>query len=304
MKIAIMGAGGLGGYFGGLLAQAGHDVSFIARGAQLQAMQQTGLQVKRAQAEFRLQPVQATDAPADVGPVELLLFCVKAYDALIAAQMMEPMVGEGTSIVPILNGIEHMDILTDLYGAKHVLGGQTSMTAHVLAPGSVERVGTHGTFDFGEIGGGSTTRTEALAEVLGIDGINAKAVPNIMHSMWQKFAMICGVNLFAVIRGDAETMRRAPETFAMILQGIREGVAVAQAKGIPLDESALEFAQGVLNGLPPHFKPSLLVSLDRGQRIEVEALNGAMSRMGKEVGVPTPINDCIYTCLKPYVNGP
>lgn len=304
MKIAIMGAGGLGGYFGGLLAQAGHDVAFIARGAQRQAMQQKGLQVKSAQGEFHIQPIQVTDAPADVGPVDLVLFCVKAYDADQAAQMMKPMVGDQTAIVPILNGIEHMDILTDLYGPEHVLGGQTSMTAHVLAPGSVERVGTHGTFDFGEIAGGSTPRTEALAQVLGIEGINAKANPNIMHSMWQKFAMICGVNLFAVVRGDAAVMRRTPEPFEMILQGVAEGVAVAQAKGIPLDQSSLEFASGILNGLPPHFKPSLLVSLDRGQRIELEALNGAMSRMGKETGVPTPINNFIYTCLKPYVNGP
>jgi 2-dehydropantoate 2-reductase len=303
MKIAIMGTGGLGGYIGGRLAHAGNEVSLIARGPQLEAIRQNGLQVKHAQGEFHIQPAQATDNPAEVGPVELILLSVKTYDLVPAVEAMRPMVGPQTAIIPVLNGIEHIEILSDMLGAEHVLGGQTSMTAHIVAPGVVERIGEHGVFEFGEMAGDLSSRVEAIEQVLGIEGLNGKAVSNIAESMWQKFAGICGVGVFSVVRGNAEILQRTPETLELIWQAILEGIAVAQAKDIPLDSSLLDWAKEVMNSLPPHFKPSMLVDLERDRRIEVEALNGAMSRLGKAVGVPTPVNDFIYACLKPYANG-
>ena len=303
MKIAIMGSGGLGGYLGGSLAQAGQEVTFIARGQQLEALRHKGLRVRSHQGEFQLKPVQATDHPAKVGPVDLILFCVKAYDLVPAAAQMKPMVGPQTAIIPVLNGIDHLETLSQIAGEKHMLGGQTGMTAHVVEPGVVERVGKHGNLEFGEMQGGISARCEAIEQVLGLEGVQGRAVPNIMESMWQKFAAICGVGLFSVIRGDAETLRRAPEAVDLLLAGIKEGMEVAAARGVCTDSAYLNNVKTGLKGLPGGFKPSMLVDLEHGRRLEVEALNGALSRIGREVGVPTPVNDFIYACLKPYANG-
>jgi 2-dehydropantoate 2-reductase len=298
-----MGSGGLGGYIGGCLAHAGNNVYFIARRVQLEAIRQNGLQVKSTYGDFHVQPAQATDNTAEIGPVDLILLSVKSYDATPAIEAMRPMVGAQTVILPVLNGIEHVEALRDRLGAEHVLGGQTNMTAHIVAPGIVERIGSHGSFEFGEVAGDLSPRTEAIEQVLRIEGLNGKLVPNIMTNMWAKFATICGAGVFSVVRGNAEILRRAPETLELIWQATAEGVAVAQAKGIPLDSSVVEMIKRMINGAPPHLKPSMLVDLERGRRIEIEALNGAMSRMGKEVGVPTPVNDFIYACLKPYAIG-
>jgi 2-dehydropantoate 2-reductase len=303
MKIAMMGSGGLGGYLGGCLAQAGQDVTFVARGRQLEAIRRNGLRVRSHQGEFQIKPVQATDHPAEVGAVDLILFCVKTYDLLPAAEQMKPMVGAQTTIIPVLNGIDHLETLSQIVGSEHVLGGLSSMTAHVVEPGVVERVGKHGNLEFGEVQDGISARCAAIEQVLGSEGIQGKAVPNIMASMWQKFAAICGMGVFSVVRGDAETLRQAPEAVDLVLAAIKEGVDVAAARGVCLDPALLNYVKAFLNGLPGSFKPSMLVDLEHGRRLEVEALNGVLSRTGREAGIPTPVNDFIYACLKPYANG-
>ena len=303
MKIAIMGTGGLGGYIGGRLAQDGQDVTFIARGVQLEAIEQNGLQGKSIQGEFHIQPAQATNNPAEVGPVDLILFCVKSYDTVSAAEAMRPMVGPETVVIPVLNGIQHIEQLSEILGADHVLGGMTIMTAHVIAPGVVERIGDHGVLEFGEMQGGLSDRCQKIQQTLGIDGIQGTLMPNIAERMWWKFAGFCGVGIVAVIRGNKEIVWRSPEAVDMIYEAMAEAVAVGQAKGVAIDSSIIDEAKNLLEGAPPHWKPSLAVSLERGQRIEVEAINGTLSRMGKDVGVPTPVNDFIYACLKPYADG-
>lgn len=165
MKIAVMGAGGLGGYIGGRLVHAGNDVSFIARGAQLEAMQKNGLEVRSVAKNFHIPSVTATDNPADVGPVDLIVLSVKAYALAAAAEAMRPLVSPNTMIVPVLNGIGHIETLGERLGTEHVLGGLISMTAHVVSPGIVERLGEHGTFEFGEQAGGITARVEAVEQV-------------------------------------------------------------------------------------------------------------------------------------------
>ena len=298
-----MGTGGLGGYIGGRLAQSGQDVSFIARGAQLQTIQQYGLHVKTVQDEFHVHPAQATNHPSEVGPVDLIILIVKAYDVVEAIESMRPMIGPQTSIIPVLNGIEHIQILGDKVRKEHVLGGRTYTTAHLVSPGVVERQGTHGELEFGELVGDATARTEALQEVLGIEGLKGTVVPDITKNMWEKFAIMCGVAMFSVIRGDAELLRSTPEALEVTWQAASEGIAVAQAKGIALEPSLVDALKGMVTNAPPDTKPSMLVDLEKGKRIEVEALNGSLSRLGKEVGVPTPVNDFIYAALKPYVHG-
>lgn len=303
MNIAIMGTGGLGGYIGGRLVQSGQDVSFIARGAQLAAIQQQGLHVKTVQDDFHIHPAKATEHPSEVGPVDLIILSVKAYDTDEAVETMRPMVGSQTSIIPVLNGIEHIQILSDKLGQEHVLGGRTYTTAHLTSPGVIERQGTHGVLEFGELSGGPTPRTEALQKVLNIDGLKGTVVPDITRSMWEKFATMCGVSMFSVIRGDAELLRSTPETLEVTWQAASEAITVAQAKGIDLDLSLLDTFKEMVTHAPSDTKPSMLVDLEHGKRIEIEALNGTLSRLGKEVGVPTPVNDFIYACLKPYVKG-
>ncbi|HMN30380.1 MAG TPA: 2-dehydropantoate 2-reductase, partial [Caldilineaceae bacterium] len=241
MKIAIMGSGGLGGYLGGCLAQAGQDVTFIARGRQLAAIRQNGLRVRSQQGEFQIKPVQATDQPAEVGPVDLILFCVKSYDLIPAAEQLKPMIGAQTAIIPVLNGIDHLETLSQIVGATHVLGGQSGMTAHVVEPGVVERVGKHGHLEFGEVQGGLSARCAAIEQVLAIEGIQGKAVSNMMVSMWHKFAAICGMGIFSLVRGDAATLRRAPEAVELVLAAGKEGVEVAAARGVCLDPALLAY---------------------------------------------------------------
>ena len=304
MKIAIMGSGGLGGYIGGRLAQAGNKVTFIARGPQLEALQQDGLQVKSVMGDFHLPSVRASHDPAAVGPVDLILLSVKSYDLATAAEALRPMLGAETVILPVLNGIDHVSALNEMLGPEHVLGGLTSMTAHVLSPGLVERIGDHGIFQFGEQAGGRSPRVAALQAVLGIDGLNGQASTDIMAAMWQKLALICGANIWCVVRGDKTAVWRGmPETGRLIRQAISEVVRVAQAQGIALTEAAIEAAMNTLESTPPQFKPSMLLGLERGQQIEVEALNGAVVRYGQAVDVPTPVNGFVYACLKPYVGG-
>jgi 2-dehydropantoate 2-reductase len=162
MKIAIMGTGGMGGYLGGRLAHAGRDVTFIARGRQLEAIRQHGLQVKSAPGNFLVQPARATDDPAEVGPVDLILFCVKTYEVAPAAEAIRPMVGPQTAIIPVLNGVKHIERLGAGLGPAHVLGGLAGITAHVAAPGVIEQIGVHNLLEFGEMGGGLSERGETI----------------------------------------------------------------------------------------------------------------------------------------------
>ena len=304
MKIAVMGTGGLGGYIGGRLAHAGNDVAFIARGPQLKALQQNGLEVRSVMENFHVRSVKATDDPAEVGPVDLIVLSVKAYDVVAATEAMRPLVGTMTTIVPVLNGVDHIRTVSEILGTEHVLGGLISMTAHVVAPGVVERIGEHGSFEFGEQAGGITARVEAVEQVLGIDGLNGTASPSIIVGMWQKLATICGADICCVVRGDMGAVRRGmPETGDLMRQLITEVVKVSQAMNVDLMDAAIDSCIDLLSSVPTHFKPSMLVGLEHGNRIEVEALNGAVVRYGRELGVATPANGFVYACLKPYVDG-
>lgn len=303
MKIAIMGTGGMGGYIGGQLALAGREVIFIARGEHLKAIQQHGLRIASPSGDFEIKPAHATDNPEEVGVVDLILFCVKTYDAVEAAKLIKPMIGPNTAVLPVLNGVDHIEQLNELCGAEHVLGGVAVIGANISEPGVIKHFAFY-SLVFGEIGGGISSRCKKIQQVLAVDGLEVEAVPNILERMWWKFSGICGVGgVFTVMRGNKETIFRFEETRSLIHQAIAEVVRVAQTKGFPLADSVPDDILSVISNAPPHYKPSTLVDLERGNRLETEALNGALSRHGKEMGVPTPVNDFIYACLKPYANG-
>jgi 2-dehydropantoate 2-reductase len=302
VNVAVMGAGGLGGFIGGVLAQHGLDVSFIARGQHLKAILRSGLRVESPSGNFTIKPANATADPADVGVVDLILLCVKSYDVLEAIEMMKPMLGSQTLILPVLNGVEHIDQMRDQLGADHVLGGLAMIGSNIAEPGLVRHYALN-SLEFGEIDGGISDRCMNIKQALANGIIDIEAVANVLERMWRKFAGICGAGVFTVMRGRKELVWDFPETRHLIRSALNEVVAVAHAKGITLPSSVVEEMLEVVEGMPPDYKPSTLADLEKGNRLEIEALNGALTRFGRQVGVATPVNDFIYACLRPHESG-
>jgi len=303
MRIAVVGVGGLGGYIGGRLAHAGQDVTFVARGERLQALRERGLRVHNADREFVIQPVQITDNPPEIGPMDLILFCVKTYDVLSAAEVLRPLVGPGTALLPVQNGIEHIEQLCSILGRETVLGGVGMINAHSPTPGVIERPGGPHRLEFGEISGERSARCATIAKIITAAGIEAVVSTNIKERMWWKLVGVCGAGVFCVTRGSKGQVWSFTETHELTRQIVAEGVAVAQAKGIALSSTYPDEVVQIYSGLPPQYKPSMLVDLEHGRRLELEAWNGAIVRFGKQLDIPTPVNAVIYACLKPYVNG-
>jgi 2-dehydropantoate 2-reductase len=303
MKIVVMGAGGLGGYLGGWLAHTGQEVTFLARGERLRVMREQGLQVRGPEGNFTLKPVAVTENPAAVGPVDLILFCVKTYDVADAAALVAPLVGAQTAVLPVQNGVRHIEQLQSILGADAILGGMTLIGAHSTIPGVVESMGTSKLLEFGELNGDLSPRCQQIETALKKAGVDARAVPNVEERMWWKFAGICGAGVFALLRGTKAQVWGTPEVRELVRRAVAEAVAVAHAKNIELSDSFPDDAVKLFGKMPPHYKPSMLVDLEQGRRLELEAWNGALSHLGKKTGVPTPVNDFVYACLKPYVNG-
>lgn len=302
MKIGVMGTGGLGGYFGGRLVQAGVDVAFVARGAQLAAIRANGLQIVSPLGNYTVYPSSLTDDPATLGPVDLVLFSVKAYDAAEAANLARPMIGPQTVVIPVLNGVDHIAMLQTALGAEHIMGGVASITAHKQAPGIIEHVGAAGSLEFGELDGSLSPRCDAMGRTLVRGGFAVSAVRNIQERMWWKLVVLAGAGLCSVARVDMGVIFNTPETTALSRQAMVEAVAVAQARGIDLPDSLPDELVLALKDLHGD-KPSMFVDLEHGRRLEVASLNGAISRFGRETGMPTPANDFITACLAPWANG-
>jgi len=304
MKIAVMGAGAMGGYIGGRLAQAGRDVTFIARGAHLEAIRQNGLQVQGPAGTFTVERASATDDPEEVGPVDLILFCVKSYDVLQAARMSRPLLGPKTVVIPIQNGFQHIEVLGRELGTDRVLGGVSLISADKAAPGVVQHNKAGDSLEFGEIEGGHSPRCQVVEQALAVEGLNVRACPNILERMWWKFAAYSGVGVFCIVRGNRGVVWQTAEAKALYRQAIAEAVTIAQAKSIALEDSVPDEHVAILDAFPPEWKPSELVAVEEGRPLELESLQGALCAIGREVGVPTPINDVVYACLKPYLDGP
>jgi 2-dehydropantoate 2-reductase len=300
MKIAVMGAGGIGGYFGGLLARAGEDVTFIARGRHLEAIQKNGLQVRSAAGDFHVRPT-ATPDPAAVGPVDLVLFCVKGSDTDAAGLQIRPMVGSQTVVLCLLNGVDNEEKLAARLGDGHVMAGVVHILSTISAPGVISQTAGPRSLKFGEEDGRLTPRAERILALLKGAGIQAELSTRIQVDLWEKFLFICaqgGVTALArlcigEILGCAETARLYRDV-------MEEVAAVGRAKGVPLAADAVDRAMAFARGLQPGMRSSLAYDLSLGNRLEVETLAGSVVRYGREAGVPTPFNFAIYACLKPH----
>lgn len=298
-----MGTGGTGGFFGGLLARAGEEVTFVARGAHLRALREHGLTVRSLLVgEFSL-PVKATDSPAEVGPVDLVLVCVKAYDTVEAAHQIAPVVSKDTAVLSVQNGIDNEEQIGEIVGRAAVLGAVAYVSSVIVAPGVIDQRGGPGRIVFGELEGGEGPRAARLLQTFREAEIPAEVHPDVRVALWEKFVFICGVNgVTALSRLPIGPILGDSETAQLLRASMEEVERIGQAAGIDLPGDLLDRHFRFLHTLEPSFRGSLYYDLDAGRRLELEALNGAAVRLGREYGVPTPVNWAIYAALRPYAD--
>ncbi len=300
MKIAIMGSGGVGGYFGGMLARAGEDVTFIARGEHLQAIKSKGLRIfSDLSGEFNA-GIQATNDPNKLGPVDLVLYTVKMFHNDDAIPFIAPLVRDNTVVLTVQNGVDNGERLAKVYGEDHVMVGMVGVQARIREPGVVEQLGQFGMAVFGEIQGGITDKGQRLYGVFKNGGWNVEISDNAMGAVWQKYLFLTGAaGVNAITQIPYSDMRSIPETRELIYQSCSEILAVGRAKGAPVEDSMLDWAMTALDNFPADGMASLAKDFRDGHRVELEGIIGTVVRMGKEVGVPTPVNSTIYAVLKP-----
>lgn len=298
MKIGVVGTGGVGGYFGGLMARAGFDIHFVARGKHRQAILEEGLQIVSPQGSFRVM-IHVTSEPDEIGPVDLLLFCVKSYDTLDAARSIAGMVEEGTTILSLQNGIDNVDKLIQYFGEDKVIGGTAFIESSIASPGVVSHIGNPGRIVFGELSGGRTGRIEAILDVLLKAGIDAEATGNIQRVLWSKFLFICGVHGVSTLsRAPLGLVFAYPETRELVVGVMREVEELARRRGIDLPDQVVADAIDLAQSYYRKFKCSMLRDLEWRRPMEIDALNGMVVKLGKEIGTDTPLNQAIYACLK------
>src|SRR5512134_236654 len=295
MKILIMGTGGVGGYYGGLLVQQGNEVTFIARGAHLYALRHEGLKVKSVHGDFTGSPADATDDPANVGPVDLILFCVKTYNTDEAAEAIRPAVGPQTTVVSLQNGIDAAERIGKVVGQEHVLGGVTWLSSAVEAPGVIRQVSQFRRVALGELGGGRSARVQSIYEVLNQTGITVEISENIQKVLWTKLVFIAAVSsVGSLTRLPMGDYRAIPATRSLLTSLMQEVESVARAQGVNLDADVVENWLKFIDEAAPQIKPSMQVDVEGGRRTELESMIGVVGRKGHERGVPTPIADFVY----------
>ncbi|HEX2134488.1 MAG TPA: 2-dehydropantoate 2-reductase [Microvirga sp.] len=304
MKIAIMGSGGLGGYFGARLAKGGADVTFIARGAHLAAMRDRGLSVEGASEPIQVSPVQATDDPAGVGACDLVVFAVKLWDTEEALRLIGPMVGPRTTIVSFQNGVLKDEYLTAAYGPSQVMGGVGYVATTIDRPGVIRQTGPMQRLIFGEFDGRRSERAEAFLDACIKGGINAEISPDIRRDIWQKFVFLVGLSgTTTTMRSTIGPIRSNPQTRAFLLDVMREVVAVGRAHGVGLDEDYAEQRLKLADDVAYDMTSSMHHDLERGNRLEVRWLSGGVVSLGEQAGVPTPLNRAINDILALHADG-
>lgn len=303
MKIAVFGSGGVGGYFGGRLAAAGEDVTFLARGAHLNAMQHDGLHIESPLGSVHLPKVQATDRPQAIGPVDVVLFTVKLYDVDASAAQLGPLIGPDTVVITLQNGVDAMDMVAKHVGEAHVAGGAAYIVAVIDKPGHIRHT-TAQQLIFGERDGRRSDRLVAFEQAGIRAGFQATASEDVQAALWTKFVRLATWSgLTTVMRSPMGVVRDNPETFELMMAATNEVIAVGRARGVNLPADLIDTTIALLKTFPPTSKSSMLEDIERGRRLELPWLSGAVVRIGREVGVPTPIHQFITTILTPFVNG-
>lgn len=302
-SFVIMGSGGVGGYFGARLAQAGFDVSFIARGAHLHAIRNTGLRIEGPEECFTIS-AHATENPADLNPPDFVLFAVKLWDTEPAGAALQACLGQDSAVLSLQNGVESEDVLCALLGPQRILGGVAEISAAIAEPGLIRRVSPFARVRLGELDHQRSPRSIRLALALGAAGIEVDHAQDIVAAIWNKFLFLVGLSaLTALTRQPIGRIREDPDTRGLFEQIMREVLTIARAKGISLPEDTIAERMQFADNLPAEFMASMALDLKRGSRLELDWLSGAVVRLGKELDLPTPANRFVYTALKLVKDG-
>lgn len=304
MRIVVMGAGGLGGYFGARLSAAGNDVAFVARGAHLAAIKQSGLVVESARGDLHLRDVVATDDPASLAPADIVLFTVKLWDTETAGETVKPLLRPGTGVISLQNGVHKEAVLAGILGADTVIGGTAQIGVAIARPGVLAHVGTMARLSVGELDGKRSARTQAFHDVCAAAGIDIELTDNINLRLWEKFVFLTAMaGATASMRSPLGPIRANPQTRAFLIDLMREADAVGRALGIAFPANHIETRTKAIEALPAQMTTSMQVDLSRGNRLEVAWLNGKVVELGAQVGVPTPLNRAVSDMLALYADG-
>ena len=300
MRIAIYGAGGLGGYYGARLAEAGHQVGFIARGAQLAAMRENGLRVLSPLGDIHLAQPTASADPADIGPVELILLAVKTWQVPSVARQMRPMITDETLVVPFLNGVEAADECVDVLGEGPVLGGLSRIFSQIESPGVIRHMNPHAAIEIGELCSGQSDRVQALVQLLRDAGIDATQCDDIRTALWKKLMLVASWSGIATAaRTPLGPLLAEPGSRALISQSMEECFAVGRARGYTLPDALKQTMWQFYEGLPGDTSASMMRDILEDRPSELEAWIGAIVRFGAQAGVPTPVASVVYQLLQP-----
>jgi 2-dehydropantoate 2-reductase len=304
MRIAVIGAGGVGGGYGAALAKAGADVTFIARGAHLAAMKGAGLKIQGGRGETHLVPTRATDDPAEIGPVDVVLFCVKLWDVESAGARIKPLIGPDTAVIPLQNGIDAAERLIPILGERAVMGGVAQISASIIAPGVIQQVGTIMRMIFGELDGKRSRRAEDFLALCLKADFDATLSEQILADLWMKFILLAtNASITALARQPIGRLRDDPDIRPVFIAAHQEVIDIGRARGVALPSDALERILEFNSLVPPTMKTSMALDLERGNRLELPWLGGKVAELGLKLGVPTPTHSLMYAMLKPYIMG-
>lgn len=300
-----MGSGGVGGFYGGRLAHTGCDVTFVARGAHLKAMRESGLTIENeAQGNIHLSRVKVVEDPAAIGPVDLVIIAVKLWDTESAARAVKPIVGPDTAVLSLQNGVIKDDILRREFGDRAVMGGVAYVGTNIARPGVIRQIGTLQRLIFGEYDGRRSARAEALLAALLRAGIQAELSGDIRRTLWEKYSFLVGLSATtAAMRVPIGAIRSNPQTRAFLFDILKETVAVGRALGVALPENYAEDRLAFADSVPADMTSSLHHDLERGNPLEVEWLSGGVVQLGKQAGVPTPMNRAVWDILALHARG-
>jgi len=302
MKIAVYGAGGVGAFYGGKLAQAGAEVALIARGAHLEAIRSNGLEVRSIAGDFRLD-LMATDDPSEIGPCDLVLFCVKSYDTESAAAMLPPLMNTDTAVLSLQNGVDNEEKIEAVTGKGSVMGGVAYVFSTITSPGVVNHTGGPGTIAFGEMDGKESPRAKRFLEFAHSAGIASRIEPNIRRILWEKLIFICAqAGTTSAIRLPLGDIRTTPESYALFRALLEETAEVGRAEGVEIPDESIETIVQYIEALPEGAFSSLHHDMVHGNRMELEALHGTVLRLAAKHGLEVPATRVIYAILKPWAD--
>lgn len=303
MKIAVIGAGGVGGYFGARLAQAGHEVAFVARGRHLAAIRERGLSIESVLGDATVR-CPATDDLTTLGPVDVAMLCVKLWDVQATAPMLAGVVAGGGVVIPFQNGVESADWVASALGPAHVLGGVAYIAATIRAPGVIAHTGTMARLRVGAFPGGPDDRAAAFAAACRSAGVEVEHTPDIRRALWEKFVFLASFSgITSAARSPIGVVRSDPDLRALLEAAMREVWSVGRARGIALPDDFVAKQLAFADGLPAAMRSSMQNDLDSGFRLEVPWLSGAVARMARESGLDAPVHATLHAVLKPFAGG-